>query len=59
MLKMFGEDPKKFIAQTNGDIFAIKIDGINESPNYFLSDEEVEELRTLCEYHLRNKKMSE
>lgn len=54
MIKMFGED-RKFIVQTNKDIFAIKIDGNTESVNYFLSDEEVEELKTLCEYHLQNK----
>ena len=58
MLKMFDED-HKFVVQTNKDVFAIKIDGINESPNYFLSDEEVEELKALCEYHLQNKSVSE
>jgi len=58
MLKMFGED-SRFIAQTNKDVFGIKIDGINESANYFLSDEEVEELKALCEYHLQNKSVNE
>lgn len=50
-LKMFSED-SKFIAQTNRDVFAIRISRDNESINYFLSDTEVRELKALCEYHL-------
>ena len=51
-LKMFSED-SKFIAQTNRDVFAIRISRENESINYFLSDTEVRELKALCEYHLQ------
>ena len=51
-LKMFSED-SKFIAQTNRDVFAIRISRENESINYFLSDTEVKELKALCEYHLQ------
>lgn len=54
-LKMFSED-LRFIAQTNTDLFAIKVRHDNQSVNYLLSDEEVRELQMLCEYHLQNKK---
>lgn len=61
-MKMFSEDTN-FVAETNKDVFAIKInrysDADAQSParivsvNYFLSDEEVKELQMLCEYHLQ------
>ncbi len=61
---MFSEDTN-FIAQSNNDVFAIEIKKIvNDDTfhtsrlvcvNYFLSDEEVKDLQTLCECHLRNK----
>ena len=54
-LKMFSED-LRFIAQTNTDLFAIKVRNDNSSINYLLSDEEVKELQMLCEYHLQIKK---
>lgn len=54
-LKMFSED-SKFIAQTNRDVFAIRISRENESINYFLSDTEVKELKALCEYHLQKER---
>ena len=54
-LKMFSED-LRFIAQTNTDLFAIKVRNDNSSINYLLSDEEVKELQMLCEYHLQYKK---
>ena len=53
-IKMFSEDAR-FIAQSNRDIFAIKITDDTKSINYLLSDEEVRELQILCEYHLQNK----
>lgn len=53
-MKMFSEDTR-FIASTNYDVFAIKIRDDNESLNYILSDDEVRDLQTLCECHLRNK----
>ena len=58
MIKMFNED-LGFIAETNKDVFAIKVRQDNESINYFLSDEEVKELQILCEYHLQNKGVNE
>lgn len=53
-IKMFSEDAR-FIVQSNKDIFAIQISRDNKSINYFLSDEEVEELQMLCEYHLQKR----
>lgn len=58
MIKMFSED-LGFVAETNKDIFAIKVRNENESVNCFLSDEDVKELQTLCEYHLQNKRVNE
>ena len=67
-MKMFSEDTN-FVAETNRDVFAIKIsrysDADAQSParnvsvNYFLSDDEVKELQILCEYHLQNKGVNE
>lgn len=53
-IKMFSED-SRLIAQSDRDIFVIKITDDTKSINYFLSDEEVRELQILCEYHLQNK----
>lgn len=53
-IKMFSED-SRLIAQSDRDIFVIKITDDTKSTNYLLSDEEVRELQILCEYHLQNK----
>lgn len=67
-MKMFSEDTN-FVAETNRDIFAIKISRYSDtdaqsparivSVNYFLSDDEVRDLQMLCECHLRNKGVNE
>lgn len=54
MIKIYSED-LRFVAESNTDIFAIAVRNDNASVNCFLDDEEVRELQTLCEYHLRNK----
>ena len=54
MIKMFSVD-SGFLAKTNKDVFVVKIRNETQSVNCFLSDEEVRELKTLCEYHLRIK----
>lgn len=53
-IKMFSED-HRFLAQSDRDLFVIKITDDTKSINYLLSDEEVRELQILCEYHLQNK----
>ncbi len=52
MIKMFSED-LGFVAETNKDIFAILVRNGKESVNCILSDEDVKQLQTLCEYHLQ------
>lgn len=54
IVKIFSDD-SKFIAESNKDLLAIKIRGKDETVSYFLTDDEVRELQTLCEYHLRDK----
>lgn len=54
-LKMFSED-HRFIAQSDRDMFVIKITDEHRSVNYFLDDEDVRELQALCKCHLQNKK---
>lgn len=58
MIKMFSED-SRFIAETNKDVFAIKIRSDTQSVNYFLNDEEVRELQTLCKTYLWNRRVNE
>lgn len=54
IVKVFSED-LKFIAGSNKDVFTIKVSNDTQTINYFLNDDEVKVLQTLCEYHLRGK----